>query len=372
MAKPVCHVAFLWLCLLATGPALAQMERDDPRRIPYTGRLESSGAPAQGAYDFRFALFAGANDVATCLGTSVTGCGLWAEEQTAVPVSSGQFAVVLGSNTPLQDAVLASPQLFLAIAVKGPSDAAYAVLVQKQQVIASPLASRAAAANNYKVTGILDARGDARLVNSSFAGVRVGNPAPPAPLAGADALYNKNDAPADVGISAGNGGDVEIAAGTVSAMTVNASGVTVKLPLTVADVTATDDPAAANTLLINGRMRMTCPPNMTRLGAWCIDNTRRAPADYDGASSACHAVSANLCGMDALLLCDGLEPTTSDCTVYTDGNNPPLWTSWPSQYDPTVSVYSQMSSFNPDDNSFDRTSSATPLRFYCCVPGYWQ
>ena len=111
---------------------------------------------------------------------------------------------------------------------------------------------------------------------------------------------------------------------------------------------------------------------MTRIGAWCIDNTRRGPADYDGASSACHAVSANVCGLEALLLCDSLQPATSDCTTYTDGNNPPLWTSWPSMYDPTVSVYSQMSAFNPDDNSFDRTSSGTSLRYYCCVPGYWQ
>ena len=54
--------------------------------ISYQGRLESSGAPAQGSYDFRFSL----NDAPS--GGNPVGPGL---KRNGVPVTNGLFSVEL-------------------------------------------------------------------------------------------------------------------------------------------------------------------------------------------------------------------------------------------------------------------------------------
>lgn len=141
------------LLLLLSTSAWAQMGRTDDRLIPYQGHLDLNGGPVTGAYDFRFALFSTATPSAACLGTSgCDGTSLYWTEHLGVTVSGGTFAVVLGEKKALTDAVLANPDLYLAIAVRRAGDP-YTVLQGTQRILAVPFAARAAAAKDYQVTG---------------------------------------------------------------------------------------------------------------------------------------------------------------------------------------------------------------------------
>lgn len=142
--------------------AFAQMEPGETRTFPYHGRLELNGAAASDPHDFRFGLFATASADASCLVTGTVGCGIWAEQHDDVELSQGRFGVLLGQAGGLGDAQLASPRLFLGIAVSGPGDqGAFHLLDSKQEIHPVPWASRAAVAKDYRVTGSLEVLGDA-------------------------------------------------------------------------------------------------------------------------------------------------------------------------------------------------------------------
>ncbi|MCP4502009.1 MAG: hypothetical protein GY822_18785 [Deltaproteobacteria bacterium] len=139
------------------------MTLDGNRHLSYTGHLDSGSGPAQGLHDFRFALFASSpSDVdLDCLLPAVPTCSLWSEELIGVEVESGSFAVELGDNTTLDDGILGQNALWLGIAVKSDSEAAYSKLGGSQRLVSAAYASRAAAAKDFKITGTLDAQGNA-------------------------------------------------------------------------------------------------------------------------------------------------------------------------------------------------------------------
>jgi hypothetical protein len=148
----------LFASLLVLGGGLlafARMGPSDTRLLPYQGRLQTSSVDADGDYDFRFGLFVSESADASCVLTNPTACTVWGEEQLAVPVSAGRFGVKLGESTALTDADLAYNTLWLAMAVKGENDGAFSLLSAKQEILPTPWAARAAAANDYKVTGEL-------------------------------------------------------------------------------------------------------------------------------------------------------------------------------------------------------------------------
>ncbi|MFH1811923.1 MAG: hypothetical protein ABIJ09_24505 [Pseudomonadota bacterium] len=144
------------LALVLEAPrALAQSPR-----IPYTGRLELSGQAASGVHDFRFGLFAAADGDAGCLVTATQptdSCGLWWTQLDDVLVRDGTFGVLLGqASHPLSNAVLAQPEVYLAIAVKQDVASAYTLLAGKQRIAEVP---RAAAARDFTVGGDLTVGG---------------------------------------------------------------------------------------------------------------------------------------------------------------------------------------------------------------------
>ncbi|HEY3447511.1 MAG TPA: hypothetical protein VGK67_14245 [Myxococcales bacterium] len=134
------------LMLLGAG-AWGQMEGGQGRVVSYEGHLDLAGQPQSGSFDFRFAFFAAEADDAGCLGVEPLDCAgaLWAEALPAVAVNRGTFAVALGERSPIGDAVLANPDLYLAIAVRRGADA-FTVLQGKQRLLGVPLAVRAASA----------------------------------------------------------------------------------------------------------------------------------------------------------------------------------------------------------------------------------
>ncbi len=151
--------------LLAAGTALlfAAGPGSPDALIPYQGRLDFNGAGLNGPVDLRVGLFtSGVAGTSACLGgASVTGCGLWADEFSDVPVSGGAFAVSLGSGDPLPNTVFtANDNLWIGFAVRVGTDN-YAVLGGMHQLHATPYAVRADNARNLTITQNLNVGGSA-------------------------------------------------------------------------------------------------------------------------------------------------------------------------------------------------------------------
>jgi hypothetical protein len=135
--------------------AYANMAPNDDRLLQYQGSLRSGGGEANGSYDFRFGLFISDADpnAAACLLNDPPNCALWSSEIVDVEVSAGRFAVTLGEQDAISDSVLAQDALYLAVAVKGDADVGFSAMSGYQRLVPVPLASRAAAARDFKVTG---------------------------------------------------------------------------------------------------------------------------------------------------------------------------------------------------------------------------
>ncbi len=109
--------------------------------IPYAGRLsdEAGQSVVEGAYDLSFTLYA----------DETVGEPLWSEVQTGVVVKGGSFSVSLGSVTPIPAAVLGGQALWLAVSVRGPSEAGFTSLAPRQRVSAAAPTAGAACPHDH-------------------------------------------------------------------------------------------------------------------------------------------------------------------------------------------------------------------------------
>ncbi len=127
----------LLMSLLLTSPALAQV----PKLIRYQGQVvDSQGVPLEGPYSLHFRLY----DAQT------GGTVVWEETQANVPVTKGQFSILLGQVTPLTTMQWDQP-CWLSIQVNTDSE-----LSPRQQITSVPLAIRAETAEIVKTSGITD------------------------------------------------------------------------------------------------------------------------------------------------------------------------------------------------------------------------
>jgi hypothetical protein len=102
--------------------------------IPYAGHLsDDAGQPVtEGNYAFTFTLYH----------AETGGEPLWSEVQEGVAVKDGEFAVFLGSVTPLPaDRLAGKETLWLAVGVRGPSEAEFTALVPRQRLSTTSPAS---------------------------------------------------------------------------------------------------------------------------------------------------------------------------------------------------------------------------------------
>jgi hypothetical protein len=109
-------------------PSLSGVE-EGTGTIPYSGQLaDAAGQPvADGLYDFRFSLY----DAET------EGVPLWSEVQSGVQVRDGNLILLLGRVTRIPGSALGAPALWLSVAVRGPGEVEYTVLVPRQRVSAT-------------------------------------------------------------------------------------------------------------------------------------------------------------------------------------------------------------------------------------------
>ncbi len=107
---------------------LAQDNASAALTIPYSGRLTDrtgAGPVADGAYDLAFTLYEAA----------IGGTPLWSETVTGAAVQAGNFTTFLGSINPLSKDILDKPELWLAVAVRGPGESAFTDLNPRQRLI---------------------------------------------------------------------------------------------------------------------------------------------------------------------------------------------------------------------------------------------
>lgn len=117
--KSYLHFVAGCLCtavLVAAGVTLAQQAPANPpqtpaRVIPYDGYVEYDGRPwAGGPVAMEFAIF---------LNPEATGTPEWTESRAEVAVHAGQFAVELGSITPIPSRLFSRQNLYVAVTVDG-------------------------------------------------------------------------------------------------------------------------------------------------------------------------------------------------------------------------------------------------------------
>ncbi len=130
-----------------------------PRVIPYQGVLEFNGVPYHGNMDIRFALFDDA--VAGSAGTTDAQCQadancLWSEEfsgDNAQQVFQGRFSSILGQTNPVTDTIYDAGTLFLGLQVRGPGDATWIALDNRQVITPVPFALWSTQSSNLNVAG---------------------------------------------------------------------------------------------------------------------------------------------------------------------------------------------------------------------------
>ena len=96
--------------------------------IPYSGYLTDqtgTGTVADGAYDLTFTLY----------NTETDGIPLWSETLTGLPVQNGAFTALLGDINPLPEKTQDSQELWLAVSVRSPNEAAFTDLNPRQRLI---------------------------------------------------------------------------------------------------------------------------------------------------------------------------------------------------------------------------------------------
>jgi hypothetical protein len=100
-------LAALTVAAFCAPPLLAQV----PRTLHYQATLVDEGFPVEGAVDVGVAFYAEPTGGAPLAG--------WSETYTDVALTAGRLQLLLGSQTPLPDALLDAPTLHLELAVDG-------------------------------------------------------------------------------------------------------------------------------------------------------------------------------------------------------------------------------------------------------------
>lgn len=348
-----CFSTILAFCVLSTA-ASAQVGGGPQGAIAYGGFLEKDGTPVNGTRGFRFVLFDAPAD-GNQIGVEFT--------LVDVPIHSGRFAVTL---SPMPRGAFSQGPVYLEVTV---IDGAEEVTLDgRQQILPAPFALGTTYGNDFSVSGHLGVGGadldtspaavvvgsgedgqspgqDGQLVPESTMEFPIGDEA-----AGGLSLYDKQDAD--------------------EAATVTYDTSTPELRLLNKGHGIRVDGSGNAT--VDGTLRWKCPQGMTRLGTWCIDNEFKS-GSFDTAMSACNDRYAVVCPLDVLLLCDHIQPGTSDCTKETDAsqNHDKIITSGYSYTSYSDSVFDGITAFNGDDNSVDRVTATAVHEYYCCIPGYF-
>ncbi|MFN3200495.1 MAG: hypothetical protein ACE366_19000 [Bradymonadia bacterium] len=149
------------------GQAMAELGQANfedavPRVVPYDGYLNLDGAPYDGTVDVIFSLYTAAS------GGETVWTETWStEEGRPVSVTSGRFAVALGSFERIEAAIAdTSATYYLGMEIKLPEGDAYTTLGGRQRINPVPYAVWSAQSSNLTVEGVLHVEGEATINNN--------------------------------------------------------------------------------------------------------------------------------------------------------------------------------------------------------------
>lgn len=134
-------------------------------RIPFHGFLEQNGEPVNGKRQLTFCLYQSEVDTAPCV---------WSES-LSVPILDGNFSVMLGETTALDETIATSKSLYLGISVQEISDGipigTPILLTGRQAIGATAYAWRGAPGADFQVDGDLDVDSNAAIGGDLTVGV---------------------------------------------------------------------------------------------------------------------------------------------------------------------------------------------------------
>lgn len=303
MNKKTCQKLFsvaavLALCLTASA-ALAQT-----RSIPYQGRLEKDGVPSSGDYEMTFSLF----DV------SAGGTALWSQTST-IKVSGGHFSAVLAN---IDAAAVAAAELYLSVEVKGPADAAFVLLQNRQRILPSMYALRSAPQTDFYAADRL--------------GVGTSSPQEELSVVGDMSLGGANNNRAYLDATVLTNGSVKS----------------------------------------EGTVTWQCPPATTRYGPYCISSANFGTRNFGAAVRVCNDYGMEICPLKALILCDEMHQNVTSGAGCDHRTDTPM-VLWTSDVHPatsgTTSVFNHLACYV--DNLVQECENSDSNEFFCCKQVSW-
>ncbi|MCK5688558.1 hypothetical protein KAI87_04765 [Myxococcota bacterium] len=361
-------VATLLFSILLPSTLLAAGPGTDSPLIPYHGYLESDGNPAMGLYDFRIALYTAAGEVATGLATDLENElseGAWSDEFVDIDVVAGEFSILLGSISPLEDKTFSeNPELYFAIAVRPALSGNYTLLEGKQRLLQVPFA----VLPENELLGTVFVRKNDHSIILRDAGIAINH-----------ATYG--------------GEGLAISHGENDTLVLNDSndfgGRTVIQSDTIVtgDLTTQGNIIAENNVEVHGTVRWKCPPDMERIGTWCIDKVGHAADDWEDAFGVCNGEYKTICPMEVYMQCDSIHPSytaqDSSCGDWTDEDstaaNEDLWSQDIAAYVTTGDkIFDSIATYDGEGNYFnveavrDSSGNLRYNRYFCCIPGYFH
>jgi hypothetical protein len=115
----------------------------------------------------------------------------------------------------------------------------------------------------------------------------------------------------------------------------------------------------ADKITQGGQATLSCPADMSRIEASCIDNKQSAAVSLQSALDACDQAGKEVCNIDQLYACDSLE-AASTCKTDTDTAATILWSG-------TLSGTNAFWTYT-GNNSVTSESTSSVHPYYCCSP----
>ena len=126
-------------------------------------------------------------------------------------------------------------------------------------------------------------------------------------------------------------------------------------------------------ITVSGSLSATCPPDTSRVGAWCITNEVGEKIYWKEAAENCHDRGMSICPLAALMTCDDIErDIASDCVEVTDSATW-LWTNQICARE-DVNAFESIQAFGPQgqdgpDEADCGNATGQTMRYYCCTMG---
>jgi hypothetical protein len=138
----------------------------------------------------------------------------------------------------------------------------------------------------------------------------------------------------------------------------------------------TGDLTVGDDLFVGGAVSSGCPAGTAFVSGWCIDASRSHAAaveTWGQAMTFCNSQGKGLCPYDALMACDELNPSGSNCTADTADSGRVLWTGTRHsnrETDFDEPYQDNLMCYVGGSRHVDECSAGERHDYYCCTHAY--